>query len=148
MKRTFNMPLKGTVQPIENAGNEIFSEKRRGDGFLVSPSEGYVYAPFRGVITGTSPTKHTIIIEDADEVQMLIQVSIDDEVPLEEAFVQHVKQNEVIEKGELILEFDPKLLEERGYSTTTAVIFLGKTFKKKKTRRRINRSVRAKVHSD
>lgn len=44
-------PCKGTVVPITEVPDPVFSEKVLGDGFAVIPAEGKIYAPTDGEVS-------------------------------------------------------------------------------------------------
>lgn len=59
-------PCKGTVVPITEVPDPVFSEKVLGDGFAVIPAEGKIYAPTDGEVTLVFDTL-AIVRENAEE---------------------------------------------------------------------------------
>ena len=53
-------PCKGTVVPITEVPDPVFSEKVLGDGFAVIPAEGKIYAPTDGEVTLVFDTLHAV----------------------------------------------------------------------------------------
>lgn len=51
-------PCKGTVVPITEVPDPVFSQKVLGDGFAVIPAEGKIYAPTDGEVTLVFDTLH------------------------------------------------------------------------------------------
>lgn len=115
-------PLKGTVIPLEEVADEVFSNGVLGKGVAVIPEEGCVYAPFDGEISSVFDTKHAICLLSNDGVELLIHVGIDT-VNLEGRPFNALKQEEdKIRKGEKLLEFDMEAIKQAGYDIVTPVI--------------------------
>ena len=72
MSLTLLSPFAGTIHPIEEAPDPVFSMKMLGDGFFVTPSSNDVFSPVDGEITYVAPTKHGIRINAADGTKMTL----------------------------------------------------------------------------
>ncbi len=127
MKFKFTMPIKGPYVRVEEASDEAFANKQLGDGFLLNPEEGKVYAPFTGEVNVLFPGGHAIGLKDMKGVEMLIHIGLDTVKLKGEGFTPHVEQGANIRKGDLLLEFDMDTIHKNGYATDTPVIFPGKT---------------------
>lgn len=115
-------PLNGTVIPLEEVNDEVFSNGILGKGAAVIPEEGCVYAPFDGKIVSVFDTKHAICLTSEDGVELLIHIGIDT-VNLEGKPFHALKQaGDIIKKGERLLEFDIEEIKEAGYDIVTPVL--------------------------
>ncbi|MBF2455194.1 PTS glucose transporter subunit IIA, partial [Listeria seeligeri] len=86
-------------------------------GFILT----YV-AGFKDPVTTIFPTGHAIGITTNDGAEVLIHIGMDT-VQLEgKFFTAHVKQGDVIEKGQLLTEFDIEGIKAAGYDVTTPVV--------------------------
>lgn len=117
----FACPVKGEVIPVSEVKDEVFASKGMGDGVGIIPSEGKVYAPFDAVVEAVFPTGHAVGLS-ADGVEVLIHIGINTVELNGKGFKVHVQQGTQVKKGDLLVTFDKKFIEEQGYDTT--VIFI------------------------
>ncbi len=115
-------PLSGTVVPLEQVKDEVFSQGILGQGIAIEPSEGKLYAPADGVVENVFNTQHAIGIRSDTGLEILIHVGIDTVQLGGKFYALHVKKGERIKQGDLIGDFDLQGIKESGYHTTTPVI--------------------------
>ncbi len=116
------LPIAGEVLPLSAIDDAAFSTGLLGKGLAVRPNEGKVYAPFDGTVETLFPTNHAIGLKSVDGIEILIHIGMDT-VNLEgKYFVSKVKQEDTIKKGQLLLEFDGKTIQEAGYSIDTPIV--------------------------
>ena len=94
---TVALPLSGEVKEISESSDGVFAAKTMGDGILVIPSDGKVYAP------------------DDCRIEFVVQLE-------GKPFVTHVEQGDMVKKGTLMLEFDIDEIQKSGYSIETPVL--------------------------
>ena len=115
-------PLHGRLIPLCEVTDPAFASGAMGRGAAVADPEGRVVSPVDGEVTVLFATKHAIGIHSADGVDLLIHVGVDT-VKLEgKHFTSHVAQGDTVQKGQLLLEFDPDAIRAEGYETTTPVL--------------------------
>lgn len=114
-------PVKGTVIPVTEVKDEAFASRGIGDGIGIIPQDGNIYAPFDGTIEAVFPTGHAIGLS-SNGVSLLIHIGIDTVKLNGEGFHLMVKQDDHVKKGDLLVSFDRKLLEEKGYDPTVICI--------------------------
>ncbi|MFG6115801.1 beta-glucoside-specific PTS transporter subunit IIABC [Halobacillus sp. MO56] len=115
-------PLTGQVIPLSEVPDEVFSSGAMGQGIAIQPSDTNVYAPFEGTIVMVAPTKHAIGLRSKTGVELLIHIGLDT-VKLEgKPFTLHVKEGDEFNKGDRLVHFDAKLIENEGLSAITPVI--------------------------
>lgn len=116
-------PVEGTVVPLENVKDDVFSAKILGDGIAIKPSKGELYSPVDAVVKMVYKTKHAIGLQTADGHEILIHIGIDT-VNLEGKFFDVlVKEGESVKRGQLLVIFDADRIVEAGFDTTTMMIF-------------------------
>lgn len=119
---TLSTPVEGQVLPLSEAKDAAFSEGIMGKGAVIMPSKGEVVAPFDGSVMTLFPTKHAIGLISDKGAEVLIHVGMDT-VQLEgKYFESFVKQGDTVKKGQKLLSFDIKAIEEAGFSTQTPII--------------------------
>lgn len=84
-----------------------------GDGIAMSSEDGKIYAPFDGEIQMLFQTGHAVALKSNDGAEVLIHVGIDTVKLNGDGFFPKVKVGDKVSKGQLLLEFDRKSLEER-----------------------------------
>lgn len=123
---TVLVPVTGTLIALDQVPDPGFAGKQMGEGIAIEPSEGKVYAPFDGIVAHViKKSKHAVILEHADGVQVLIHVGIDTVSLKGEGFVLHVETGEHVKAGQLLIEFDPDVIRGAGLSMVTPVIVPG-----------------------
>lgn len=115
-------PVDGELTELSSVKDETFASGVLGKGAAVIPANGKVVSPVNGRITSVFPTRHAIGIVDENGAELLIHIGIDT-VKLEgKHFTAHVEDGAVVKKGDLLVEFDKKAIEEEGYDTTVTVL--------------------------
>ena len=115
-------PADGKLEPLSQVKDETLASGILGKGAAVVPDNGRVVSPVNGRITSVFPTGHAVGIVDEDGVELLIHIGIDT-VKLEgRYFTAHVKDGDVVRKGDLLVEFDRRAVEAEGYDTVIAVL--------------------------
>ncbi|WP_159723751.1 PTS system trehalose-specific EIIBC component [Enterococcus sp. CSURQ0835] len=115
-------PIAGELLPLEQAKDPVFAQGMMGQGVVIEPTAGKLYAPFDGQVSLLFPTLHAIGLVSDEGVEMLIHIGIDT-VKLEgKYFTAHVKQGDAVKRGQLLLEFDLTAIKAAGYETQTPVI--------------------------
>lgn len=120
-------PIKGKIVPLSEVKDAAFSQGVLGKGLAIEPSVGEVYAPANGVVTTLFPTYHAIGITTDDGAEILIHVGMDTVKLDGKYFKPFVKQNEKVEKGQKLLEFDIEGIRKEGYSLVTPVVVTNTT---------------------
>ena len=115
-------PADGKLEPLSQVKDETLASGILGKGAAVVPDNGRVVSPVNGRITSVFPTGHAVGIVDENGVELLIHIGIDT-VKLEgRYFTAHVKDGDVVRKGDLLVEFDRRAVEAEGYDTVIAVL--------------------------
>lgn len=115
-------PLEGNVIPLENVSDEAFSGGLLGKGIAIEPTSGKVFAPFDGKIETLFETKHAIGMVSDSGCEVLIHIGFNTIQLNGKYFNAHVKEGDIVKKGQLLIEFDINAIKKAGYSVTTPVI--------------------------
>ena len=119
---TITSPLSGLVRKLEEAPDEAFAQKLLGDGVIIEPTEGTVYAPDDGTVTMLFDTKHAVGFETDSGIELLIHVGIDTVNLNGEGFQIVAKAGEHLKKGDVIMNFDLEKIRATAKSMATPVI--------------------------
>jgi PTS system, glucose subfamily, IIA component len=122
---SFLSPLSGKIIPLSKVNDSVFAEKTLGNGFAIIPSNNKVYAPFDGEVVSLYPTKHAIGLKDKYNHEILIHIGIDTVNLKGEGFKLYVAQDEKVQAGQLLLEFDAQITQDKNIDLTTPIIFIG-----------------------
>ena len=108
--------------PLNTVKDETFAGEYLGKGVAIQPEQGRVVAPFDGKVTVVMDTKHAIGITSNNGIEILIHVGMDT-VQLNGKYYQtHVKIDDEVKKGDLLLTFEKENIIAEGYEITTPVV--------------------------
>ncbi len=120
-------PINGTLIPLNEVNDPVFAGGAMGRGAAVKNPEGKVYSPFDGEITVFFPTGHAIGLKSDDGIELLIHVGMDTVKLNGEGFSPKAEAGAKVKRGQLLLEFDPQVITDAGYETTTPVVVTNPT---------------------
>ena len=121
-EKVIKSPMNGTVIPLSEVPDAVFSSEMLGKGFGVEPSEGKAYAPVDGEVTTVFDTKHALGLMSKNGVELLIHIGMDTVKLNGRGFDVKVKAGNQVKAGDLLAEFDMDLIKSEGYPVTTAVV--------------------------
>lgn len=117
-------PMKGLVKPISESEDGAFASKALGDGVAIDISSNQIFAPCDAKVETVFPTGHAIGLSTSNGINILIHAGIDT-VNLEgKGFKSFVSEGDAVKKGDLIMEMDPQVIKEAGYSTQTMLVLM------------------------
>ena len=119
---TIASPLNGACIPLGEVNDATFAQEILGKGIAVVPETGVVYAPFDGKVEAMFDTGHAVGRVSEDGVELLIHVGIDTVNLKGEYFHPQKKAGDVIQKGDVLIEFERQEILDAGYEITTPVI--------------------------
>ena len=115
-------PVDGIAADLSSAPDEGFAEKMMGDGAVVTPTEGTVYAPADGEVEFVFDTKHAIGFQTDSGIPMLLHMGIDT-VKLEgKGFEILVTEGQKVKKGEPMMKLDLEFLSANAPSITSPIL--------------------------
>ena len=115
-------PATGTVKDITEVPDKTFSDKILGDGAAVIPEEGKIFAPADGTVVNIMDTKHGIMFQTAQGVELLIHIGLETVNLNGKYFTSHVENGAQVKAGDLLVEFDLDAIKKEGYDPITLVV--------------------------
>lgn len=112
-------PISGEIVNIEDVPDVVFAEKIVGDGIAIKPTGNKIVAPVDGTIGKIFETNHAFSIESDNGIELFVHCGIDTVELKGEGFTRIAEE---VQKGDLVLELDLPLLEEKAKSTLTPVV--------------------------
>ena len=123
--RRFYSPFTGTAFPITEARDPAFAEKMMGDGYLVEPENGDVFAPEDGRVVFVFPAKHAVGMKTDDGIEYLIHIGIDTVKLDGKGFEVFVKDGDTVKKGDRLMRVDLEYVRKHAVSDQCLVVFTG-----------------------
>lgn len=114
-------PIKGEQVSLDLIDDKAFKSEVLGKTVAINPEDNIVYSPFEGKVVSFAPTGHALGIMSNDGQEILVHVGIDTVRLKGKYFKPLVKQNDFVNKGDALLEFDKHAIEAEGYSVQTIV---------------------------
>ncbi|HEQ1857505.1 TPA: PTS glucose transporter subunit IIA [Providencia alcalifaciens] len=115
-------PLSGEIVNIEDVPDVVFAEKIVGDGIAIKPSGNKIVAPVDGTIGKIFETNHAFSIESVEGIELFVHFGIDTVELKGEGFKRIAEEGQSVKKGDVVIEFDLALLEEKAKSVLTPVV--------------------------
>lgn len=115
-------PVSGECKPLSECKDDVFGSGTLGDGVIIEPVEGKIYAPCDGEISNLADTLHAIGITAASGAELLIHVGMDTVTLNGEGFRVYVRTGDKVKAGQLLLEFDMDFIRSKGLPLTTPVV--------------------------
>lgn len=118
-------PMTGSALPLSEVPDPAFAQKLMGEGIAIEPTDNNVYAPDNGIVTAVfESSKHAIGLTLDNGVELLIHVGIDTVNLTNNEFSYHVALNQRVNKGDLLISFDPDKIKQAGYPLITPIIIV------------------------
>ena len=115
-------PVNGIAADLSTAPDEGFAGKMMGDGAVVTPIEGTVYAPADGEVEFIFDTKHAIGFQTDSGIPMLLHMGIDT-VKLEgKGFEILVTEGQKVKMGEPMMKLDLEFLSANAPSLVSPIL--------------------------
>lgn len=115
-------PLTGSVIPLVETEDEVFSSGALGAGVAINPTTGELRAPFDGSVVTVARTAHAVGIASDTGVELLVHVGLDTVNLGGRHFRSHVEAGDRVRAGDLLLEFDLTAIRDAGYDVTSPVV--------------------------
>ena len=116
------MPITGQLIPMEEVEDDVFGKKMMGDGFAVIPEADQVYSPFEGKIIKVFKTKHAILMETVNGLEIILHMGIGTVALKGEGFDIHVEEGDQVSQGTLLANMNLELIKQAGISVVTPVV--------------------------
>ncbi|QOS79187.1 PTS glucose transporter subunit IIA [Paenibacillus sp. JNUCC31] len=115
-------PLTGELVPLAELPDKTFADELTGKGIAIRPTEGKVTAPFDGTVTMVAKSKHAIMLQSTDGIDILIHIGLNT-VSLKGKFYDvKVVAGQEVRSGEILVEFDLENIKAVGLDIVSPVI--------------------------
>ena len=118
-------PCNGTVIPLKEINDGVFSEGYIGEGLAIEPVDGSFYAPFDCSVAMVFDTHHAIALHTANGTELILHVGLDTVKLNGQHLEVFVQEGQKIQKGDLILRADLEGIQSAGCRTVTPVVITG-----------------------
>lgn len=115
-------PEDGTIMPLSEVKDEVFSSGAMGQGVAIEPTEGILHAPANGEIVMTFPTSHAIGMKTNDGAEVLMHIGMDTVNLQGDGFETLVKKGDKVKAGDNLIKFDIQKIKNAGYIVTTPIV--------------------------
>lgn len=119
---TFVSPMQGTVLPLSEVQDQVFSQGLMGQGFAVDLSNGDIVAPFDGEVIMTFPTGHAYGLKRSDGLEVLLHIGMDTVQLNGEGFHSLVQAGDYVKTGQVIARIDIDFVKNQGKSLVSPVV--------------------------
>lgn len=126
--RVLLAPLSGTVRPITEMPDPVFSSKAMGDGLAIEPAAGAdtVVAPADATVAATMPgSNHAIGLVLDDGMELLVHVGVDTVEMGGDGFSCLVEQGQRVSAGQPLMTFSAEKIRAAGHPTAVAFVVTG-----------------------
>lgn len=117
-----NAPMTGTMLPLTEIEDKVFSSGAMGQGFAIDPADGLVLAPCNAEVMMVFPTKHAIGLKTQRGEEVLIHLGMDTVELNGEGFTTLVKQGDLVTAGDPMVRMDLDAIRKAGKSTVSPVV--------------------------
>ena len=114
--------LEGEAVELKEVNDPAFSEEMFGKGMAIKPVSGKVVSPVKGVVTQMFDTGHAVSITSDDGIEILIHVGLDTVKLKGEHFTSLAKNDDKVEVGSDLIQFDLEAIKAAGFDTVTPIV--------------------------
>ncbi|PWW34369.1 MULTISPECIES: beta-glucoside-specific PTS transporter subunit IIABC [Paenibacillus] len=115
-------PLTGELVPLAELPDKTFADELTGKGIAIRPTEGKVTAPFDGIVTMVAKSKHAIMLQSMDGIDILIHVGLNTVSLKGKFFDVKVEAGQEVRLGDPLVEFDLESIKAAGLDIVSPVI--------------------------
>ena len=106
----------GTVLPLKEVKDGVFSEGVMGEGLAIRPEEDLLYAPADAVVTvQMEESRHAVGLMLDNGMELLLHIGIDTVDMNGDGFAYLVKKGERVRKGTPLIRFDREKIKAAGH---------------------------------
>ncbi|WP_062205257.1 glucose PTS transporter subunit IIA [Demequina salsinemoris] len=118
-------PVAGTIVPLADVDDAVFSSKALGDGVGIAPADDAgvleVVAPVGGVLVTLPDSLHAYGLKTDDAVEVLVHIGIDTVNMAGEGFTAAVAAGDRVAAGQVLGTVDIAAVRAAGYDPTALV---------------------------
>ena len=114
----------GTVIPMEEVPDPVFSEKMMGEGIAFLPKGNRFVAPADVTIKFVPETKHAIGMTLDSGMGMIMHIGLDTVHLKGHGFTVFCKEGQKVKKGDLLVEVSEELMQREDVSLITPLVIV------------------------
>ena len=115
-------PITGKLVALKDVPDEVFASGALGEGVAILPTDGRVYAPCDAAVAQMMDSRHAIGLVADNGVEILIHVGLDTVDMGGKPFTYHVRPDQEVKKGDLLITADLAAIEAAGHKLYTPVV--------------------------
>lgn len=123
ISEVFVSPMKGEAKLITETPDLTFAQKMMGDGIVIFPEDGTVYAPCDATVQFVFDTKHAIGLTSTQGVEILIHAGIDTVKLGGKGFHVFVENGQKVSRGDKLMEIDLDYIRANAPSDAVPLVF-------------------------
>ena len=114
-------PMSGELVALKQLPDELFSSGAMGEGIAILPKSGVVVAPCDGSVMYNRNFCHLIGLIAGNGIEVLIHIGLETTRRPDNLFRCHVKPDQRVKKGDLLLTANLEAMKKAGQSLYTSV---------------------------
>lgn len=122
-KEIIYMPVDGKIIELKEVSDPVFSQNMMGDGFAILPANDSIYSPINGSVVSIFPTKHAIMLQTTNGVDVLVHIGIDTVALAGKGFDLRVVEGQKVTNDDCLAVVDREYLKECGKEGTIMIVF-------------------------
>lgn len=118
-------PIDGHTLALDKVNDPVFASGMMGQGIAIKPdgsAKVNIYAPQTGKLNIVADTGHAYGLTTDSGTEILIHIGIDTVSLKGKGFTINTKADQIVNKGDLLGSFDPKVIKENKLDDTVMVI--------------------------
>lgn len=118
-------PIDGHTLALDKVNDPVFASGMMGQGIAIKPdgsAKVNIYAPQTGKLNIVADTGHAYGLTTDSGTEILIHIGIDTVSLKGKSFTINTKADQIVNKGDLLGSFDPKVIKENKLDDTVMVI--------------------------
>ena len=115
-------PIEGKLIPLSEVNDSVFSSGVLGKGVAYLPTNGILKAPIDGEVTMVYETGHAVGIKTPAGAEVLFHIGLDTVQLQGKYFNVKVKSEQMVQKGDVLVEFELEKIKEAGFDPTVMMI--------------------------
>ncbi len=120
---TLLAPISGTIVPLEEVPDVVFSEKIVGEGIAIKPTGDKLVAPCNCTVREIFDTNHAIVLETKPcNLILFLHIGIDTVDLKGEGFLRAVEAGDEVKTGETLIDINLNLIQNKAKSTITPIV--------------------------
>ena len=119
----FGCPIAGEVAPVSQCSDPTFAKGILGPGVVILPKGHRLFSPADAAVEFSLSTKHALGLTTPEGAKFLIHVGMDTNKLEGKGFELFAKMGDQVKRGDLLLSFDPQVMEVHHCSLDTPFVF-------------------------